>query len=50
MFDLKMISDINNLLINNQEMTVNEIVELNKITEKYGLALTKEQAIELYSQ
>lgn len=47
MFDLKMISDINNLLINNQETTVNEIVELNKITEKYGLTLTKEQAIDL---
>ncbi|MGN1312504.1 MAG: DUF6323 family protein [Bacilli bacterium] len=47
MFDLKMISNINNLLINNQETTVNEIVELNKTTEKYGLTLTKEQAIDL---
>lgn len=44
---LKMISNINNLLINSQEATVNEIIELNKITEKYGLNLTKEQAIDL---
>lgn len=47
MFDLKIIFNINNLLINNQETTVNEIVELNKTTEKYGLILTKEQAIDL---
>lgn len=47
MFDLKTLSNINNLLINNQETTVNEIIELNKTTEKYGLILTKEQAIDL---
>ena len=47
MFDLKTLSNIDNLLINNQETTVNEIVELNKTTEKYGLILTKEQAIDL---
>lgn len=47
MSDLKMITNINNLLINNQETTVNEIVELNKTTEKYGLTLTKDQAIDL---
>ena len=47
MFDLKMISSINNSLINNQETTVNEIVELNKTTAKYGLTLNKEQAIDL---
>ena len=47
MFELKTLSNINNLLINNQETTVNEIVELNKTTEKYGLILTKEQAIDL---
>lgn len=47
MSDLKIISNINNLLINNQETVVNEIVELNKITEKYGLILTKEQATDL---
>lgn len=47
MFDLKMIFNTNNLLINNQKTTIKEIVELNKITEKYGLTLTKEQAIHL---
>ncbi|MGN1337317.1 MAG: DUF6323 family protein [Candidatus Coprovivens sp.] len=47
MSDLKMISNINNLLINNHEMIVNEIIELNKTTERYGLTLTKEQAIDL---
>lgn len=47
MFDLKKLSNINNLVINNQETTVNEIIELNKVTEKYGLFLTKEEATDL---
>lgn len=47
MFDLKMISNINTILINNQETAVNEILELNKITEKYDLILTKEQVVDL---
>lgn len=47
MFSLKTISNINNLLINNQKTTINEIIHLNKTTEKYGLILTKEQAIDL---
>lgn len=47
MFELKMISNINDLILNNQDTTVNQIVKLNEITEKYGLTLTKEQAIAL---
>lgn len=47
MFDLKTISNMDNLLINNQETTAREIVKLNKTTEKYGLTLTKEQAVDL---
>lgn len=47
MFNIKTIFNINNLLINNQKMTVNEIVELNKTTEKYDLTLTKEQVMDL---
>lgn len=47
MFDLKMISNINTILINNQETAVNAILELNKTTEKYDLILTKEQAVDL---
>ena len=42
-----MFFNISNLLINNQEISVHEIIGLNKITEKYDLTLTREQAIEL---
>lgn len=47
MFEFKKISNINNLLLNHQETTIKQIVELNETTEKYGLSLTKEQAIDL---
>ena len=47
MSDLKMISNIDNLLINSQKTAINEIVELNKTTEKYGLTLTRKQVLDL---
>lgn len=46
MFELKN-SNTNELVINNQKITINENIELNKITEKYCLILPKEQVIYL---
>ena len=41
------ISYIERMLLSNQQLTINEILDLNKFTEKRGLLLNEKQAISL---
>lgn len=44
---MKNISYIERMLLSNQQLTINEILDLNKFTEKRGLLLNEKQAISL---
>ena len=44
---MKNISYIERMLLSNQQLTINEILDLNKFTEKRGLLLSEKQAISL---
>ena len=44
---MKNISYIGRMLLSNQQLTINEILDLNKFTEKRGLLLNEKQAISL---
>lgn len=44
---MKNISYIGRMLLSNQQLTINEILDLNKFTEKRGLLLNEKQAIGL---
>ncbi len=44
---MKNISYIERMLLSNQQLTINEILNLNKFTEKRGLLLNEKQAISL---
>ena len=44
---MKNISYIERMLLSNQQLTINEILDLNKFTEKKGLLLNEKQAISL---